>query len=868
MSNCPSIDRGNLLFLEKENAAGSRKSKTTVAVIRQRQCGVTLVVLMIGLSLLASIPSTDAIAVSKSWSVKAPRPGPAQEGLGAAAVGNTVFAIGGNIEAARNDAFDALTNTWSAKTPVPTGRVEAAGVIAVGGLIYVISGLCRSTCSPNVMTNAVEVYDPAANTWSVKAPIPTARNRAGVVALNGKIYVIGGYVISPSAGPFNTVEVYDIATNSWTTRAAMPTAREGLLAIAVREKIYAIGGLTSPRDGSSATNAVEVYDPATDSWSIGLAPMPTARGLIMGDVLCGDTAFVVGGFDGTGARNVNEAYFPATNGWTRHAAMPTARAEGGAAVVGNTIYVIGGGKPPEVSQEFDTNVNEAYTVSCRTADVPILRQFQAPIRGNGRGIAIIGSQIFFTLAENANGLPDTNIYVTDLFGNLQRTLNVGVTLGSLDWDGTQVWAGSYDGADTIYTIDPATGTKTSRFSFLFTDTNCFGGKGFIDGLAYAGGTLWFSGDGASVVWHTDLSGNILGSITLSSMCNTGVAFDGSNLWLMMYSLPKPDDKTAWDAVIQKRSTSGSYLWAFRPDGLLYEDLGYDAVSFAPKCAVWGITANDRRIWPTITALEVPCSTPSLSAHDIAVVGAGTMTPATNPGSTVEIDVWTLNNGTSFETFSVSVSVGTTQIGPVSVSLESGQTSLLTFTYTASATGTFSITATASTVPGETNTSNNVLDGGTLTVTQFDFSLSNSGSIIVNPGGSGSNTITVTLISGPSDGVSLSCTSGLPSGASCSSLNPPSGVPTFSSTLTITTSASTPTGSFAITVTGTGGGQSRSTQFTLRVGPPSSVGGVGGYADSIDKFTLLAPYVGLAFIIAAATVAVFYVKSVKNREEKQ
>jgi len=103
------------------------------------------------------------------------------------------------------------------------------------------------------------------------------------------------------------------------------------------------------------------------------------------------------------------------------------------------------------------------------------------------------------------------------------------------------------------------------------------------------------------------------------------------------------------------------------------------------------------------------------------------------------------------------------------------------------------------------------------MTSFDFSLSNSGRVTVVQGGSGSNMITTTLLGGSTEPVSLSCMSGIPSGASCSFI-PVSADPTFQSTLTITTSTSTPTGSYTITVTGTGGGQTHTTQFTLTVNP--------------------------------------------------
>jgi photosystem II stability/assembly factor-like uncharacterized protein len=143
---------------------------------------------------------------------------------------------------------------------------------------------------------------------------------------------------------------------------------------------------------------------------------------------------------------------------------------------------------------------------------------------------------------------------------------------------------------------------------------------------------------------------------------------------------------------------------------------------------------------------------------------------------------------------------------------------------------------------------------------FDFSLSNSGDITVTQGSSGSNTIYVTLVSGTTESVSLSCegkASTLPSGASCS-FNPASDNPDFNSQLTITTSPSTPIGSTIVTVTGTDGGLSRTTQFMLTVNaPPSPPAGapVGGSMASVNKLAVLVPYLALFGIIAAVVVVV-------------
>jgi hypothetical protein len=96
---------------------------------------------------------------------------------------------------------------------------------------------------------------------------------------------------------------------------------------------------------------------------------------------------------------------------------------------------------------------------------------------------------------------------------------------------------------------------------------------------------------------------------------------------------------------------------------------------------------------------------------------------------------------------------------------------------------------------------------------FDFALSNSGSIQVVTGSSGSSLVTVTLLKGQTQIVTLTC--GAPSGVQCS-LNPQSSNAPFTSSVGLTLSASLGTGTYQIIVTGSSNGISHATQFTLTV----------------------------------------------------
>jgi hypothetical protein len=55
----------------------------------------------------------------------------------------------------------------------------------------------------SAVENATQVYDPATNTWTLLADVPTARFSPGVASLGGAIYAVGG---NNGATAVNTVE--------------------------------------------------------------------------------------------------------------------------------------------------------------------------------------------------------------------------------------------------------------------------------------------------------------------------------------------------------------------------------------------------------------------------------------------------------------------------------------------------------------------------------------------------------------------------------------------------------------------------------------------------------------------------------------
>src|ERR1700732_4925414 len=123
---------------------------------------------------------------------------------------------------------------------------------------------------PQRSLGTVEEYDPATNKWRARAPMPTPCNHMGGEAVNGKIYVIGGRLsgafIIGFPGNINLVQAYDPAADTWVTKTPMPTPRSGLNTASLNGIIYVAGGEVQDDKYLAAYRAFEAYDPASDAW--------------------------------------------------------------------------------------------------------------------------------------------------------------------------------------------------------------------------------------------------------------------------------------------------------------------------------------------------------------------------------------------------------------------------------------------------------------------------------------------------------------------------------------------------------------------------------------------------------------------------
>ncbi|MBM3235608.1 hypothetical protein FJZ31_04850 [Candidatus Poribacteria bacterium] len=337
--------------------------------------GITLIVIGV-------VQSMTAVEIEAgTWTQKADMP-TAKWMSSATVVDGKICVIGGSLweydSIAVVEEYDPATDTWARRADMPSTRYGHS-VAAVDGIIYAIGGLDNHPHTRPQYVSTVEAYDPAADKWTKKANMPVSRTQMATVALDGKIYAIGGFnsvYIPPVI--HSIVQVYDPATDTWTRKADMPTARAEAAACVMDGRIYVSGGHIDV-ELESCVSTVEVYDPATDTWTQA-SDMPWARRAHSASVVDGKM-YLVGGVNWEMIElflegkidegkldesfSTIDVYDAATDTWTTAADLPTPRCYHDDAVVDGRIYVIGGLDGPSTLlytvEEFDPSLPGAIS---------------------------------------------------------------------------------------------------------------------------------------------------------------------------------------------------------------------------------------------------------------------------------------------------------------------------------------------------------------------------------------------------------------------------------------------------------------------------------------------------------------------------
>jgi hypothetical protein len=159
-----------------------------------------------------------------------------------------VFFVVGVCSVEASSSSSLVENSWSSKTSMQQARY-GLGVVAVEGKIYAIGGTTTGR-SGDKLVGTNEMYDPVTNTWTPLAPMPTPRENFAIATYQNKIYCISGRVGESRFVPVlysgvvsDVVEVYDTTTNIWSKMAPLPHSTEYLQASVVNGQLFVLAGV-------------------------------------------------------------------------------------------------------------------------------------------------------------------------------------------------------------------------------------------------------------------------------------------------------------------------------------------------------------------------------------------------------------------------------------------------------------------------------------------------------------------------------------------------------------------------------------------------------------------------------------------------
>lgn len=148
---------------------------------------------------------------------------------------------------------------------IPRGNL---GLVAVDGRLFAIGGTTGEAVS------VVEMYEPATDTWSFRAPMAHPREGAAIAAVGDTIYVFGGFGgrgydsgslrdrIGAGESFRGDVEAYDVPTNTWRSLPRLPVhhiAQVSPVAVTIGAEIFLLNGV----DGEG----MWAFDTESETWA-------------------------------------------------------------------------------------------------------------------------------------------------------------------------------------------------------------------------------------------------------------------------------------------------------------------------------------------------------------------------------------------------------------------------------------------------------------------------------------------------------------------------------------------------------------------------------------------------------------------------
>ena len=237
---------------------------------------------------------------------------------------------------------------WKKSAPAPFARVEAP-TLAMDGKLWLFGGFTESLAA----SNQVDVYDPASDAWTRRKDMPTRVTHLNPARDGNNVWFAGGFKGKHPGPVTDEVWRYDVTSDTWTAGPPLPEPRAGGGLAVVGRALHYFGGYKADRqtDGAAhwslALDSGKAWQPEAD--------LPDPRGHVTAAMLDGKL-YALGGDHGHDKTQIDVSschqFDPATKQWTAIASLPDGRShfESSTLIYQGRILVVGGrcnqSKPP------------------------------------------------------------------------------------------------------------------------------------------------------------------------------------------------------------------------------------------------------------------------------------------------------------------------------------------------------------------------------------------------------------------------------------------------------------------------------------------------------------------------------------------
>ncbi|XP_053554391.1 kelch-like protein 23 [Bombina bombina] len=251
--------------------------------------------------------------ISNNWIQGADMPDHTRESYSATNLGANIYITGGyrtdNIEALSTVwIYNAELDEWKEGCPMLQARYYHCSV-TLNGCVYVLGGYRKGAPAEEA-----EFYDPLKKNWVPIANMIKGVGNATACVLRDTIYVSGGHYGYRGSCTYDKIQSYRTDLNEWSIFAVCPHPEYGLCSVALQNKLYLIGGQTTTTD---------CYDLENNEWKE-MSPTMERR-MECGAAVINGFIYITGGYSyskGTYLQSI-EKYNPESDKWEVVGSLPS-----------------------------------------------------------------------------------------------------------------------------------------------------------------------------------------------------------------------------------------------------------------------------------------------------------------------------------------------------------------------------------------------------------------------------------------------------------------------------------------------------------------------------------------------------------------